>query len=247
MPRGRMFGATCLAASLLAHPGAALAAISWPSGQLLPSFSPPTATQDLITLRYPAPRWEAEGPGLSHATGHLDGDGWLCQTGIDAPNLFMVYGPYDTSLPAGPNAASFRLKIDNNTANNDPMVTIDARDNTNGAVLASRTITRQEFSIAGDWVTFSLPFSIPATGHAIELRVFWLGRSYIKVDWVGVDRSAAADEAVMFASLKGVVNATRPRIFSYEGDGLDEGKFTWLQSLGLGWSEPADKWTLITK
>jgi GxGYxYP putative glycoside hydrolase C-terminal domain/GxGYxYP third domain/GxGYxYP_N second domain len=52
------------------------------------------------------------------------------------------------------------------------------------------------------------------------------------------------DEGVLFASLKGVVNATSPRIFSYEGG--DEGKYTWLQSLGLAWSEPADKWTLIT-
>jgi GxGYxYP putative glycoside hydrolase C-terminal domain/GxGYxY sequence motif in domain of unknown function N-terminal len=52
------------------------------------------------------------------------------------------------------------------------------------------------------------------------------------------------DEGVLFASLKGVVNATSPRIYSYEGG--DEGKYTWLQSLGLAWSEPADKWTLIT-
>ena len=53
------------------------------------------------------------------------------------------------------------------------------------------------------------------------------------------------DEGVLFASLKGVVNATSPRISSYEGG--DEGKYTWLQSLGLAWTEPADKWTLITK
>jgi hypothetical protein len=236
----------CLAGGL-AYPFPALAGVSWPGGQLLPSFSPPAATQDLITLSYPPPHWEAEGPSLSHATGHLDGDGWLCQTGIDAPNLFMIFGPYDTSLPPGPNTAFFRLKIDNNTADNAAMVSIDVRDNTNGAILASRTLTRQQFSIAGDWVTFALPFSIPAAGHAIELRVFWMGGAYIKVNWVEVDRSAARDEAVLFASLKGVVNSKQPRIFSYEGDGKDEGKFAWLQSLGLGWSEPADKWTLITK
>jgi hypothetical protein len=247
VPLRRIALAASLAAALLALPVAARTEVSWPSGQLLPSFSPPDGTQDLITLWYPSPRWEAEGPSISHATGRRDGDGWLCQTGIDAPNLFMVYGPYDTSLPVGPNTANFRMKIDNNTASNDPMVMIDVRDNTNGAILASRTITRQQFAVASDWVTFSLAFSVPAAGHAIELRVFWMGGAYIKVDWVGADRSAAADEAVMFASLKGVVNATQPRIFSYEGDGLDEGKFTWLQSLGLGWSEPADRWSLITK
>lgn len=236
-----------IAVALLARPVIAGAGVSWPAGQLLPSLSPPSPTQDLITMAYPAPHWEAEGPSISHATGHLDGDGWLCHAGIDAPDLFMVYGPYDASLPPGPNTGLFRLKIDNNTADNNPVVIIDARDNTNGTILASQTITRQQFAIAGDWVTFSLPFSLPAAGHALELRVYWTGASYLKVDWVEADRSVARDEAVMFASLKGIVNGTQPRISTYEGDGNDEGKFTWLQSLGLAWSEPADKWTLITK
>lgn len=223
------------------------AAISWPAGQLLPSFSTPASTQDLITLFYPAPRWEAEGSTIRHSTGRPDGDGWLCQAGIDAPNLFMVFGPYDTTVPVGPNTARYRMKIDNNTANNNAVVMIDVRDNNTGAVLASQTITRQQFSIAGDWVTFALPFNLATAGHALELRVYWMGGAYIKVDWVSVDRGGASEEAVVFASLKGVVNATMPRIFSYEGDAFAEGKFTWLQSLGLGFTEVADPWTLITK
>jgi hypothetical protein len=54
-------------------------------------------------------------------------------------------------------------------------------------------------------------------------------------------------EMYLFASLKGVVNRKKPRIFSYEGDVLAEGPHTWLKSLGLKWAEPADKWELITK
>ncbi|QEC76751.1 GxGYxYP domain-containing protein [Mucilaginibacter ginsenosidivorax] len=54
-------------------------------------------------------------------------------------------------------------------------------------------------------------------------------------------------EMYLFTSLKGIVNRTKPRIFSYEGDAFAEGPHTWLQSLGLSWSEPADKWDLITK
>ena len=54
-------------------------------------------------------------------------------------------------------------------------------------------------------------------------------------------------EMYLFASLKGIVNKTKPRIFSYEGDAFAEGPHTWLQSLGLSWSEPADKWDLIGK
>ncbi|TKC09755.1 hypothetical protein FA047_06180 [Pedobacter frigoris] len=57
----------------------------------------------------------------------------------------------------------------------------------------------------------------------------------------------AAAEMYLFASLKGIVNRTKPRIFSYEGDAFAEGPHTWLQSLGLKWSEPADKWDLIKK
>jgi hypothetical protein len=220
--------------------------VTWPATQLLPSFPAPAATQDLITLRSDSRRWEAEGPALGHATGRLDGDGWLCQTGVDAPARHMIYGPYDTSLPAGGNTAHFRMKIDNNTYDDAHQVTIDVRSNTSGAILAERVITRRQFAVAGDWVTFSLPFSVPAAGHAIELRVWWAGSAYIKVDHVSVDRGNE-DELVLFASLKGVVNKTQPRIFSYEGDAFAEGRHTWLQSLGLSWTEVGDPWSLIGK
>ncbi len=157
-------------------------ALSWPAGQLLPSFPAPAPTQDLIYLRGESPRWEAEGAALGHATGHADGDGWLCQVGVDAPNQHMVYGPYVTGLPVGANTARFRLKIDNNTADNARQVTVDVRDNKTGAILATRDITRREFDVAGDWVTFSLPFTVPTAGDGIELRMFWTGGAYIKTD-----------------------------------------------------------------
>jgi hypothetical protein len=223
------------------------AQISWPAGQILPSFPAPAQTQDLIMLRETTSRWEGEGPLLSHKTGRPETDGWLCQTGIDAPGQHMIYGPYDASLPAGPNVAEFRMKIDNNTANNDPVVDIDVRNATTGVVLASKTITRQQFPVASNYTNFTLPFTIPADHQSIELRVFWHGAAYTKVDWVSVQQNNSSAEMYLFASLKGIVNRTQPRIFSYEGDAFAEGPYTWLQSLGLNWSEPADKWSLITK
>ena len=224
-----------------------IAQVTWPSGQLLPSFPAPAQTQDLIILRETTSRWEAEGPSLGHNTGRLETDGWLCQTGIDAPNAHMIFGPYDTSIPSGPNVAEFRMKVDNNTANNDPIVSIDVYNATTGLVLASQTVTRQQFPIAGDYTSFTLPFTLPANNQALELRVYWHGASYTKVDWVGVQQNASSAEMYLFASLKGIVNRTQPRIFSYEGDAFAEGKYTWLQSLGLNWNEPADNWSLITK
>ncbi|MGS2739902.1 hypothetical protein [Sinomicrobium sp. M5D2P17] len=223
------------------------AQVTWPSGQLLPSFPASAQTQDLIILRETSSRWQGEGSELSHNTGRLESDGWLCQTGIDEANQHMIYGPYDTSLPGGPNVAEFRMKVDNNTANDDPIVDIDVRNATTGQVLASQTITRTQFPVAGNYTNFTLPFTIPADNQSTELRVYWHGTSYTKVDWVGVRQNSSSAEMYLFASLKGIVNKTQPRIFSYEGDAFAEGQYTWLESLGLDWNEPADKWDLITK
>lgn len=56
-----------------------------------------------------------------------------------------------------------------------------------------------------------------------------------------------ADERYLFASLKGIVNMTQPRIFVYDGDAFAEGAYTWMQSLGLSWVQHSDNWALITK
>lgn len=224
-----------------------LAQVTWPATQLLPSFPATAQTQDLIILRETTSRWEGEGSSLGHHTGRLETDGWLCQTGIDAPNEHMIFGPYDTNTPAGPNVAEFRMKIDNNTANDDSVVDIDVRNATTGQILAAQTITRRQFPIASNYTSFTLPFTMPAANQSLELRVYWRGAAYIKVDWVGLQQNNSSAEMYLFASLKGIVNKTQPRIFSYEGDAFAEGQYTWLQSLGLSWTEPADKWNLITK
>ena len=238
--------AMALSMLALAQPAPSRADVTWPDDQLLPSFPAPATTQDLIFLRGASFTWQAEGPSLGHGTGHLDGDGWLCQVGVDAPAKHMIYGPYDASLPAGGNTARFRMKIDNNSSDDAVQVTIDVRDNTTGNVLGSADISRKDFTVAGDWVTFPLNFTIPALGHGIELRVYWHGGAYIKVDSISVDRGSE-DDLVLFASLKGVVNVTKPRIFSYEGDAFAEGEHAWLESLGLAWTDQPDKWALIGK
>jgi len=55
------------------------------------------------------------------------------------------------------------------------------------------------------------------------------------------------EDLVLFSSLKGIVNLTQPRIFSYEGDAFAEGPYTWLTSLGYSWNQISDNWSLISK
>lgn len=219
------------------------AQISWPEGQLLPSFPASASTQDLIYINNSTPiyskawTWQAESDEISHATGRPDTDGWVCEPGIDAVNQYMIYGPYDRNVTAGPNYADFRILIDNNSINDEPVVELHVRNNTTGVVLASRAVTRKQFNAANAYAVFTVDFQMPADSQAIELRVNWKGNAKIKVDYVRVRQDNRDAEMYLISSLKGIVNKTQPRIFSYEGDAFAEGPYTWLNSLGVKYVE----------
>lgn len=243
-----LIGAVLLAAAnFTAVPVASAAGVSWPAGQVLPSFSTPAATLDVmdVTTEF---AYQAEGSQVGHNTGHLDGDGWLCQTGIDTPNAHMVYGPYATNIPVGQNTAFYDISIDNFTANNAVMVTVDVRDNTTGAILATRDITRNEWDRTYAYQRFELPYNNAVPGHALEFRVYWRGGAYNKVGAVGTVPKTNLDDALLFTTLKGLVNKTTPRIDSYD-DAVrgSEGKYGWLNALGIGHTDVADNWSLLTK
>lgn len=230
------------------------AQINWPEGQLLPSFPAPAPTQDLIYMNGSVPTyykswtWQAEGAELSHATGALDGDGWVCQTGVSEANKYMIYGPYNRELTSGLHIADFRLKIDVNTGTNDAVADIDVRNATTGAVLATQTVNRLDFTTAGAYQTFNLNFQMPADSQQVELRVLWKGTSYLKVDYVRIRQDNGAAEMYLFSSMKGLINFKQPRIFSYEGDGAAEGPYAWLNSLGLTYTEnKTNTWATLAK
>ncbi|WP_127493219.1 GxGYxYP domain-containing protein [Paenibacillus glycanilyticus] len=254
MKWNKKFGAVLLATVIMAAsspfvglPKAEAAGLSWPSEQILPSFSAPASTLDVMNLvtEY---RYEAEGNGIGHGTGRPESNGWLAQTSIDAPNKHMVYGPYAKDIPAGDNQAYYDMIIDNNTANDDLIVTVDVRDNTTGQVLASRDITRKQWTKVGTYERFTLNYNNPTTGHELEFRVYWYGRAYTKVDAVGSIQQGKSDETVLFTTLKGLVNKTQPRIYTYDDNVRNEdGKDKWLNDLGLGHTDVADNWSLITK
>ncbi len=56
-------------------------------------------------------------------------------------------------------------------------------------------------------------------------------------------------EMYLFASLKGIVNQSQPRIFSYEGDAFAEGAYTWLNSLKVKYREisKTNTWSVLQK
>lgn len=53
-------------------------------------------------------------------------------------------------------------------------------------------------------------------------------------------------EMYLFSSMKGLINRTQPRIFSYEGDAHAEGPHTWLNSLGYKYAETTP-WSVLSK
>lgn len=228
---------------LILFPQIATSQISWPEGQLLPSFPQSASTQDLIYLNGSTPvytktwTWQAESDVFSHNTGKLDNDGWICQIGSDTPNQFMLLGPNDKNVTSGPNVAEFRMMIDNNTLDNDTIASLDVRNSTTGEILKSQSVTRKMFTSAGNYVSFKMDFQMPVDSQKIELRVFWKGTATVKVDYVSVKQNNADAEMYLFSSLKGLVNRKQPRIFSYEGDNFAEGPYTWLNSLGVQYIE----------
>lgn len=235
-------------------PGQADAQIHWPQGQLLPSFPATAKTQDLIYLNGSiAPyakswTWQAEGSDLSHGTGKAEGDGWVCIVGEHEKNKHMVYGPYNKELTSGLHVAEFRLKIDNISGSNVAVADIDVRNASTGVTLATKTLNRQDFSSANAYLTFNLDFKMPADNQELELRVLWKGNTYLKVDYIRVRQDNKAAENYLFSSMKGVVNRTQPRIFSYEGDALAEGPYAWLTPLGYNYIEHKNNtWAVLTK
>ena len=128
--------------------------------------------------------YQAEGAQLSHAVGRADGDGWSANTAQDGPG-HMIFGPYVSDIPGGNRTAEFRLQEDNNTANNDEVVKLDIYDITANTVLNNSIVTRGQFSAANAYQDFNLTFGNTA-GHLLEFRVYWLDKSYVKVDKITV-------------------------------------------------------------
>ncbi|MGO8673055.1 MAG: GxGYxYP domain-containing protein [Capsulimonadaceae bacterium] len=107
---------------------------------------------------------------------------------------------------------------------------------TAATLLGSLTGLSQPANAGVKWPAGQLLPSFDRPAHTQDL---------ISMPPAGVDPETGNEEQVLFSSLKGVVNRTKPRIWVAEGTG--DGKSAWLKELGLAYMEVPDPWTLITK
>jgi len=75
--------------------------------------------------------------------------------------------------------------LDNVTADNLRILTIDVFDAATNRVLTSKDITRRQFGRAFTYQDFSLDFSA-VPGQRLEFRTFWHNYSYVRQDKVTV-------------------------------------------------------------
>ena len=149
-------------ASLASSSTVLASGLNWPKGQVLPSFSTPAPKLDLIDVTSNK-KYEAEGTQFTHPTGRIDGDGWLAQCGMDEVG-YMLDGIHITDIPVGINTANFEMKVDNNTANDDIQLRCEVYDNTAGTILATKIVTRKEFTQASTYQNFKLTITILQLG-----------------------------------------------------------------------------------
>lgn len=119
-----------------------------------------------------------------HQTGRRDADGWSVRVG-DPTAKAMNFGPYTTAVNPGQRTATFRLLIDNRSANNDRILTIDVYDANSNRVIASRNVTRGQFSAPMAYQNFTVTFTAQS-GQRLEFRTFWHGGAYVRQDYARV-------------------------------------------------------------
>ncbi|MBI4578489.1 MAG: cellulase family glycosylhydrolase [Planctomycetes bacterium] len=179
---------------------------------------------DLNVRRYQAEYDEQ----LSHAVGRKEGLAWSADVALDAAGL-MTSGPLLDTVPAGEHVVKWRLMIDNNTADNEAVVTLIVRGG--GGQLASRTLTRQEFTAVSAYQTFTLNFT--STGQQdIEFRTNWLDRASMKCDWVELTIGGGSARAPVIAEVAPDPVIARPGV-------------PYIQALALVEGSPAPTWAVV--
>lgn len=128
----------------------------------------------------------------------LTGKDCISATVNDSEN-YLVYGPYVNGLAEGNKTVAFRMKTDNNSADNEVVAVININDADKGTVIASREIRRSEFYTPDTYQDFYLEFDCPSTVDKFEFRVLYKKKAYIAVDKVTVSDEKVKTDMVFEA------------------------------------------------
>ncbi|MBP5363304.1 MAG: CHAP domain-containing protein [Ruminococcus sp.] len=99
---------------------------------------------------------------------------------------YMVYGPYISGLSYGDKEVTFRMKTDNNTADNEVVARIEVNDTDLGGIIASKEIRRKDFLTPDAYQDFHLEYENGSASNRIEYRVYYFQKALISVDSVTV-------------------------------------------------------------
>jgi hypothetical protein len=147
---------------------------------------PATKTTTVTTTPSSVTKVYGAANDLRHNFGRADSDGWSAATALDEKGT-MLYGPYATDWSGSSATATFRMMVDNNSADDLPVATIDIYDSTAGEIIAIKDITRKTFIGTFQYQDFPISASIAGrAGHAMEVRVYWHDVSYVRVAQVSI-------------------------------------------------------------
>lgn len=106
-----------------------------------------------------------------------DGDAWFANSSQGTG--YLTFGPYTTAVPTGQMEATFSLKVDNNSADNLKVATVDIWDADSSRLVAKRDIFRKDFLLPAVYQEFGLSFENFVGGKRLEFRVFVYGKTQI--------------------------------------------------------------------
>lgn len=133
---------------------------------------------------------------------------------------YLCYGQYAKNLPNKPLDVYFGIGIDNNTADNLGIISIDVYDSDSKVILAQGTVYRRQFKRTAEATQFKLAFT-PSAASVLEFRIYYLGNAYVFADKiVVVDPSGMVKGGVDLAgiSIDWVVDVDPPPFTDRAGE-----------------------------